>query len=153
MTTWLKLIGSAKSPITEAPFRGDYTVDHVGFRRAGKPRVRAGDHLFLYAPGGSRRIFALAEAVGDPEYDPKYHPNEEGSCRWNLHVRYLINLPVASGILIDDIISERDLTKSIRQAGHIKLFPEESRLAHRRLEERANPPNQSLQPTAGRSDE
>jgi hypothetical protein len=56
--------------------------------------------------------------------------------------------------MIDDIISsERDLTKSIRRQSHIKLLPEESRLAHTRLQHRANSPNQSLQPTAGRSDE
>src|SRR5512143_2336818 len=99
MTAWLKLIGSAKRPITEPPFNGQYTEEYVGFRKANKPSIRAGDDLFLYAPGGSRRIFALAEVVGDPERDSKYNPQEEGSCRWKLRIRYLINLPVTSGIL------------------------------------------------------
>lgn len=50
-------------------------------------------------------------------------------------VHYLINLPVTSGILIDDIVSrQRDLTKSLRQASHIKLLPEESDTAQRKLE-------------------
>jgi len=84
MAAWLKLIGSVQSPITEPPFHGNYSEEYVGFRRANKPGIRAGDHLFLYAPGGSRRIFALAEAAGDPERDSKYNPNEEGSCRWKL---------------------------------------------------------------------
>lgn len=96
----------------------------------------------------------MVEAPDPPEEDPKFDRNEEGSCRWRVRVRYEINLPIASGILIDDIItSQRDLKKSIRQAGHIKLLPEEAQLAHTRLQERANPPNQSLQPTAGHSDE
>jgi hypothetical protein len=149
MADWLKLIGSAKKPVTE------YTREEVGFRKANKPGVRAGDRLFLYAPGGSRRIFALAEAVDDPQPDSNYNPNEEGSCRWMLRVQYQIGpFPVASGIHIDEVVSnERDLRRSLRQAGHIRLLPEESRLAHARLQERANSPNKSLQPTAGRSDE
>ena len=127
MPTWLKLIGSAKKPITEQPFYGRYDAEHVGFRKTRKPGIRAGDHLFLYAPGGSRRIFALAEAIADPELDPNYNPDQEGSCRWKVRVRYLINLPVSSGILIDDISSaQRDLIRSVRRASHIKLLPEET---------------------------
>jgi hypothetical protein len=140
MTAWLKLIGSAKAPITEAPFHGDYTAEHVGFRKANKPGIRAGDHLFLYAPGGSRRIFALAEAINDPERDPNYDPNQEGSCQWKVPVHYLINLPVASGILIDDIISgQRDVTQALRQASHIRLLPVESDMAQRKLEAASGP--------------
>jgi hypothetical protein len=138
MAAWLKLIGSAKKPITEPPFQGSYTDEHVGIRRSTKPAIRTGDHLFLYAPGGSRRIFVLAEAVADPERDSNYNLNKEGSCRRKLRVRYLINLPVASGILIDEVISDqRDLRKSLRQAPHVKLLPKESESAHRKLQERA----------------
>ena len=89
------------------------------------------------------RIFALAEAVSDPEIDPNYNKNEEGSCRWKLAVRYLpnLNLPVASGILIDDVISHRKvkLTKSIGQKSHIELSLEESESAYRALHEKARP--------------
>jgi hypothetical protein len=92
-----------------------------------------GDHLFLYAPGGSRRVFALAEAVSDPEHDSDYNPSKEGSCQWKLRVRYEINLPVSSGVLIDEVSSHRDLTKSLRQASHIKLLPEESESANSKL--------------------
>lgn len=134
MTKWLKLIGSAKQPLTEAPFHGVYSAEVIGFRKKNKPGIKAGDHLFLYAPGGSRRIFALAEAFRDPEPDPNYDPNEEGSCQWQVPIHYLINLPVADGILIDDIVSnQRDLTKSVQQASHIKLLPEESESAQRKL--------------------
>lgn len=90
MRTWLKLIGSGQKPITEHPFCGIYKEEYVGFRKAKKPGIRTGDHLFLYAPGGSKRIFALAEATGDPECDINYDPQVQGSCRWKLRVRYLI---------------------------------------------------------------
>jgi hypothetical protein len=135
MTDWLKLIGSAQEPITAPPFNGRYTKDYVGFRKESKPSIKVGDRLFLYAPGGSRRIFALAEAVGNPEY------HKEGNCHWRLTVRYLenLNLPVASGILIDDVISHRKLVKSIGQASHIRLSPEESESAYRALHEKASP--------------
>jgi hypothetical protein len=136
MKTWLKLIGSQEKPITGAPWHGSYTDELIGFRKANKPSIQAGDHLFLYAPGGSRRIFALAEAVGDPESDPNHKPNEHGSCQWRLSVRYLTNLPVASGILLDDIVcGERDLRLSVRQASHVELRADESQLADRKLQE------------------
>ena len=127
MSTWLKLLGSARSPITE------WTKEYVGFRKNNKPSIRTGDQLFLYAPGGTRRIFALAEAVSDPEHDSDYNPSEVGSCQWKLRVRYEINLPVSSGILIDDVSSHRNLTKSLRQQSHIKLLPEESESANSKL--------------------
>jgi len=134
MPTWLKLIGSAKKPITEQPFYGNYNAEHVGFRKTRKPGIRSGDHLFLYAPGGRRRIFALAQAIADPERDADYNSKEEGSCRWKLRVRYLINLPVSCGILIDDVTSgRRELTRSVRRASHIKLLPQESQLADRKF--------------------
>ena len=136
MKTWLKLIGSAKSPITE------WKEEYVGFRKKNKPSIEVGDRLFLYAPGGSRRIFALAEAAGNPEQDPKWNPKEEGSCYWRLAVRYIddLNLPVASGILIDEVTSHhRKLAKSIGQASHIELYPEESESAYRALHEKAKP--------------
>ena len=104
MKTWLKLIGSQEHPITEAPWHGSYTDEHIGFRKIARPSIRAGDHMFLYAPGGSRRIFALAEVVSDPERDPKYD-GKHCSCYWQLSVSYIINLPVTSGILLDDIMS------------------------------------------------
>jgi hypothetical protein len=135
MASWLKLIGSAKAPLVNAPFHGVYTTEEVGFRKAQMPGIRTGDHLFLYAAGGSRRVFALAEATKDPERNPNYDANQEGSCQWRIPVHYLVNLPVSSGILIDDInSSHRDLTQSLRQASHIALRPEESDTAQRRLE-------------------
>ena len=83
-----------------------------------------GDHLFLYAPGGSKRIFAIAKVVGDPEPDIACN-GERGSCRWQVGVQYLIKRPVASGIHIAEVSTgKRTLTYSIRRQSHIKLFPE-----------------------------
>ena len=136
MTTWLKLIGCSKRPITGHPFFGRYQDDYIGFRKDSRPGIKMGDHLFLYAPGGSRRIFALAEAVSDPEHNDKYNPQEEGSCRWKINVRYLINLDVGDGIYIDEInTDQRDLMVSIQRQSHIRLFPEEYQIAFKRLQQ------------------
>ena len=129
MKTWLKCIGSAKKPIT-----GECSVEQVGFRRKGKPSIQKEHILFLYAPG-VRRIFALAEVVGEPQEDPDYNQKIDGSCRWKLPVRYLINLPVAAGILLEDIRCSRDLRLSVRQASHLELRADESQLADRKLQE------------------
>ena len=74
MQTWLKLIGSSNQPISGAPFYGIYKEENVGFRKTRKPSIRLGDFLFLYAPGGTKRIFALAEAISDPEINPQFNP-------------------------------------------------------------------------------
>jgi hypothetical protein len=137
MQTWLKLVGSSTVPLTGSPYYGRIDGEYVGFRKTNKPSIRAGDQLFMYAPGGSQRIFALAEAVGDPEYDSTYDPNEEGSCYWKVHIRYLINLPVNSGIHINEIRTKRNLLKSIQRQSHIRLFPEEGELALSKLQKKA----------------
>ena len=134
MTTWLKLIGCSKRPITEHPFYGCYEENYIGFRKDRKPGIRMGDHLVLYAPGGSNRVFAIAEAISDPEHDSTYDPQKEGSCRWRIYVRYLINFRVDKGVDIDVInSSQRDLKASIKRQSHIRLFPEEYQLAFSRL--------------------
>jgi hypothetical protein len=79
MQTWLKLIGSGTVPITGYPWYGNYKEPYIGFRKRHKPSIRRGDHLFLYAPGGSMRIFALVNATSDLEYDADYDPEKEGS--------------------------------------------------------------------------
>jgi hypothetical protein len=139
MTYWLKLIGSSTKPITDHPFYGNYKEEYIGFRKPGKPGIRMGDHIFLYAPGGSRSIFALAEATDDPELDNNFNSKEEGSCQWQLSIRYLMNLPVANGIMIDEVNSgRRNLTRSICQQSHIKLFPEEYKLAYDKLQKKTS---------------
>jgi hypothetical protein len=129
MKTWLKLIGSAKNPITEPPLNG-YKDDQIGFRKPDKPGIHTGDLLFLYAPGGSMRIFALAEAISNPQQINIPQPKKEGDCQWTLRVKYLIPLPIASGIHIKEISSDRHLIKSIQRASHIELSPKEYQSAY-----------------------
>jgi hypothetical protein len=134
MRTWLKLIGSAESPITKPPYYGEWKKNHIGIPGKTQPGMRNGDHLFLYAPGGSKSIFALAEATGDPEHSKDYNPDEKGSCPWTLPVKYLRNVTVDSGIHIDEISSSSarkcKLSKSIGRHSHIKLYPEEYESAY-----------------------
>jgi hypothetical protein len=139
MKTWLKCIGSAQKPIS-----GEYNAEKEGvgfrFRKGGKPTVHSGDRLFLYAPGGSKRIFALVEAIGEPYLNPKFN-DEEGSCRWMLAVRYIddLNLAVVSGIHIDEVTRHRrvKLTRSIGRKSHIELHLEESESAYNLMHEKA----------------
>jgi hypothetical protein len=137
MNYWLKLIGSSDRPVTGEPWHGRFDETTIGFRKQGRPSIQAGDHLFLYAPGGSKRIFATAEVVTDPEQDANYDPSENGSCRWKIHIRYLINLQVESGISIDQAsLPTRALANSVKQQSHIKLSTDEYKHIHKRLEER-----------------
>jgi hypothetical protein len=93
---------------------------------------------FLYSPGGSRRIFALAEAISDPEHNDKYNPQEEGSCRGKINIRYLINLHLSDGIDLDEInTGQRDLMASIQRQSHIRLFPDEYQIAFNRMQQKS----------------
>ena len=137
MNSYLKLIGSASKPITGEPYNGIYDDNTIGFRKKQRPGVQCGDLLFLYASGGTKRIFALAQAISDPKQNPEYNSAEEGSCRWVIHVQYSINLPVTSGILIDELSArERNLTLSLRRQSHIKLSEEEAQSAYIKLLEK-----------------
>lgn len=138
MTYWLKLIGLSKKPITGPPYNGLYAEELIGFHpsKVGKPSIKRGDHLFLYATG-SMKIFALAEAVGDLEFAADYIPGKTGSCQWNISIRYEWEpVRVESGIPINRITSNRrnGLASSVQQKSHIRLNPEEIQSAYRELE-------------------
>lgn len=128
MAVWLKTIGSGANAVL------GWTED-VGFRTA-KPRIRNGDDLFLYAAGGSKHIFALARAVASPERDPAFDGTPEHDCAWTLRVEYQWNTDVASGFHIDEISVTRNLAASLRRHSHIKLRPDEYKLAYRKLKDR-----------------
>ena len=102
------------------------------FARQTSPAFGRAIISFFTRPGGSRRVFALAEVVSDPEHDSGFNPSIEESCQWKLRVRYEI-LPVSSGVLIDQVSSHRDLAKSLSQKSHIRLLPEESESANSKL--------------------
>ena len=131
MNTWLKVIGFGNKPVTEAPYHGKYDLDYVGFHRKDRPSIRTGDHLFLYAAGGSKRIFAEAVAIDDPRPNDS---TDRDSPNWKLKVSYVTNLRVSFGVHIDEIsTARRNLTKSVMRASHIKLDSDEAERASVKL--------------------
>jgi hypothetical protein len=51
---WLKVIGESKHP------RERYEETFIGFPQKRRPRdIHVGDHMVLYAVGGSKNVFAL----------------------------------------------------------------------------------------------
>jgi hypothetical protein len=118
MSNWLKMIGNSEHPCPE-----DYAMNFafVHFRGHRPTRILPGDHLVLYACGGSHHVFALAE-VESEVYD-----NGQQEWPFQVDIKYIIGLPVSAGVHIDDISTpQRDLLSAIR-AGHsyIELTPEE----------------------------
>ena len=118
------MIGTTENPCPES-----WTHGHVDFVR--KPRrVRPGDHMVLYAVGGAKRVFAIAEVMSEPY--------ASGEIRWpfRVNVSYPVNLPVSSGVHIDQVSTpKRDLRRSIRRASYIELHPEEYQRAATRLQQ------------------
>ena len=122
---WLKMIGMVESPAS-----GTYERDYVDFARR-PSRLHRGDHVVLYAVGGSKRVFALAEVTSEV-----YKGGHEARFPYRADVRYLVNLPVSDGVHIDEVsTAERDLTHSLRRASYIELRPEEYERAATKLQE------------------
>ncbi|HVG19009.1 MAG TPA: hypothetical protein VNI02_08135 [Blastocatellia bacterium] len=125
MAAYLKVIGSGKDPCPEP-----YTKPYADFSPKRPPtRIRQGDHLVLYAAGGRKCVFALAEVTSDVK------PSDYGDWPHRLEIRYLVNLSPADGILAQEISTTRDLTMSVRQQTCVKLQPEEYERAKALLEE------------------
>jgi hypothetical protein len=75
-----------------------------------------GDHLVLYAAGGSKRMFGLAEITSGI--------SDSGRERWpyRMGISYSVNLPVSSGVELAEVSTpQRDLLLSVRQASYIEL--------------------------------
>lgn len=127
--SWLKMIGTTKKPCADA-----WTHCHVHFRKAKPGNIEPGDHLVLYAVGRGKRVFAVAE-VTSGVYD-----NGQSEWRYQMDVRYIVNLPVESGVSIERISGpERDLVGPIqRGSSYIELHPDEYERAVTLLREAAN---------------
>jgi hypothetical protein len=127
MSAFLKLISSAENPCPE-PYRKNY----VDFSR--NPRqVKPGDHLVLYAAGGRKRVFALAEVVSGV-----YDAGSDYDGRWpyRVDVRYRVNVAASEGVHINEVSTpERDLLRSVGRQSYIRLNPEEYERAAGRLRE------------------
>jgi hypothetical protein len=120
---WLQMIGTSKEPCPES-----YTESHADFSRRPR-RICVGDHMDLYAVGGSKRVFALAEVTSQV--------CDSGYERWpyRLNISYLLNLPISSGVPIEEVNTlERDLLRAIRRgASFFELSSEEYERAAAKL--------------------
>jgi hypothetical protein len=128
--TWLKLIGSSKSACPEF-----YDKPYADFSKSKRPRVRAGDQLVLYAAGGSKCLFALANVVSgvyDITTETKDNRDRE-TYPYRVDIEYVYWVPVSVGIHIDEITTPlRELPKAV-QGSYLRLKPEEIGLAESKL--------------------
>jgi hypothetical protein len=124
---WLKMIG-----MTERPLSGTYKKNYIDFAKNRRPRrIHPGDHVALYAVGGSKRVFALAQVTSEV-----YDGGEEARFPYRADIKYLVNVDVAHGIHIDEISTdERDLARSLRRASCIELRPKEYERAATKFQE------------------
>ncbi|HWT25396.1 MAG TPA: hypothetical protein VN213_17970 [Solirubrobacteraceae bacterium] len=111
---WLKAVGHARGPL--APDWIEQRADllrRTGFPR--RPRIVPGDRLVLYASVW-RRVFAVAEATGEPE--PREHPRWP----WVVEIESLLVVPVLDAAPPVEAIGVA--ARSMRQQSHIRLRPE-----------------------------
>jgi hypothetical protein len=110
-TDWLKAIGHARGPLAET-----WLVDRpellrrTGFPR--RPRIAPGDRLVYW-----RRVFAVVEAVGEPE--PREHPRWP----WTIEVEPLLVVPVLDAAPPVEAIGVA--ARSMSQQSHIRIRPEQ----------------------------
>jgi hypothetical protein len=84
--------------------------------------------LVLYAVGGRKRVFALAQVTSE------VYESREDRWPYRVNVSYTVNLAPSSGVPIHEINTpERDLLKSIARRSYIKLMPEEYELVETKL--------------------
>jgi hypothetical protein len=128
---WLKVNGTGDSPYDD----GDWRRRRAGWRqRYGEvsmfprvPSIEVGDRLVEYAAGSARffgegRLFAVSEAVSDPEPSPHE--------RWPVQVR---TRTLVAGPRLEFCPSVDDIGVMLRSLGrhsHIRLTPEQGERAH-----------------------
>lgn len=111
MAYWLKAIGHARGPLAERWLddRAEL-LRRTGFPR--RPRMAVGDRLVLYASVW-RRVFALAEVVGEPE--PREHPRWP----WTVEIETLLLVPVLDAA--PPVESIGVAARSMSQQSHIRI--------------------------------
>jgi hypothetical protein len=108
---WLKAIGHARGPLSErwVDERAEL-LRRTGFPR--RPRMAPGDRLVLYASVW-RRVFAVAEVVGEPE--PREHPRWP----WTVEIETLLLVPVLDAA--PPVESIGVAARSMSQQSHIRI--------------------------------
>ncbi len=116
---WLKAVGHAGGPPSEGWFdERPELLRRTGFPR--RPRIRPGDRLVLYAAVW-RRVFALAEAVGEPR--ERDHPRWP----WTVEIETLLLVPVLDAAPPVEAIGVA--ARSMSQQSHIRITAEHYRRA------------------------
>ncbi len=121
-SSWLELIGTAERPCPEFWKQG------YASSRKRPSGIHVGDRMVLYAVGGAKRVFAIAEVTSEA-YD-------SGDKEWpyRVDITYLVHLPTSQGVHIDQVSTEkRNLIRSLRRASYIQLSPEEYERASAKL--------------------
>lgn len=113
MASFFKLIGTPNDP-----WIGHYHFDYVRFSRSPKS-INVGDHLILYACGGSKRIFADAAIIGTA-----YLVAGDGRWPYRMNVTFVVNVLPADGILLAEVNVGRNLQNCVR-APYFRLTDEE----------------------------
>jgi hypothetical protein len=108
---WLKAIGHARGPLAEnwIDSRAEL-LRRTGFPR--RPRIAPGDRLVLYASVW-RRVFAIAESVGEPE--ERDHPRWP----WTIPIETLLLVPVLDAAPPVEAIGVA--ARSMSQQSHIRI--------------------------------
>jgi uncharacterized protein (DUF433 family) len=116
MSVFLKVIGSANDP-----WVGFYDKKYVDFSR--RPNeIQPDDFLILYAAGGLKRVFAVAQVKG-----PVYQAEIDVHPRWpyRMDIEYLVNVPATEGVHIYELMAGRNLINVIKANSYFKLRAEE----------------------------
>lgn len=125
MAYFLKLVGMSDDPLPETWWEDrPELVSAVFFSRCPKS-IHPHDHLIYYAVGGSKRIVAKAEVLGDATQDFKlpadWNPRQRSKFTWQMPVRLLSRCTNNDDApLITDFY-----TKRIGQSSYIGLTDEQ----------------------------
>lgn len=110
MSAYLKVIGSG-----DAPLQGPYTLPYADFSRTRPPsKISKGDVLILYAAGW-KNIFAIGRVTS------RIRNSEYPDWPYRLELDYVVNVAPVDGVPVNDISTERELTRSVRQQTCISL--------------------------------
>jgi hypothetical protein len=112
LTFWLKALGHARGPLPARWLEGGSvsSLRRTGFPR--RPRIAPGDRLVYYASVW-KRVFAIVEAVADPE--PVDHPRWP----WAIAVEPLLVIPDLE--LAPPVEAIGVFPRSMSQQSHIRL--------------------------------
>ncbi|HEY6075103.1 MAG TPA: EVE domain-containing protein [Anaerolineales bacterium] len=143
MDAWLKVLGSAGHPVTDAWAVKQHGKDNrrldqsVMFAR--RPGVKPGDRIVYYS-AGTHNVFAEGKVTSAPYSDPLHEAFEGSDGRlYPYWVDVAIDVSVSfvkDGVPLAALsVDGRDLLQSVRRRGLLKLRPKEYQEVLRLLSE------------------